>query len=103
MNVDPVDQRQHRQVFGWYPDEELLREDFTYEQVGAAFNAVPCINIGDHMIRRAEQEGIKYLCVCIPNYNEDKEELYKTLLSLMKSADFMKKVIPSYSRRGFCY
>ncbi len=90
--VDDVDERQHRQVFGWYPNEEIIVDHFQYDQVGAAYNAVPCLTIGEHLMERAMDDNVKYMTICIPSYNEAKEELYKTMLSLMKSADFMKKV-----------
>ncbi len=90
--VDPFDQRQHRQLFGWYPHEEVVTDHFTFDQVGAAYNAVPCLTIGKHLIERSMDEHVKYLTVFIPNFNEEKEELYKTMLSLLKCADFMKKV-----------
>lgn len=69
-------------------------DDFTYEQVKeSTCTAQMSINIAHHLITQAEQEGVKYLCVCVPCYNEDFEELLKTLLSLMENFDFMIKKV----------
>lgn len=86
------DPREHRQVFGWYDDEEITVDTFTYSQVGSHYTAQPCTKIGTNLILRAEEEKVKYMTVCIPSYNEDKEEMYKTMISLLRNADFYRKV-----------
>lgn len=85
------DNRQHRQVFGWYKDEPVVSDSFSLEQVGSHYVAQPSLNIGSHLMEQAVIENVKYLCVCMPCYNEGKEEIYKTLMSLMTNIEFMKK------------
>jgi hypothetical protein len=70
-------------------------DNFTYEDVKeGTCTAQKSRIIGNHLIAKAEEEKVKYLCVCVPCYNEDLEELLKTLISLMENFDFMiKKVI----------
>jgi hypothetical protein len=69
-------------------------DDFTYEDVNESeCKAFPSRNIGSFLIDKAEKEGTKYLCVCVPCYNEDLEELLKTLVSLMENFDFMIKKV----------
>jgi hypothetical protein len=86
------DPREHRQVFGWYDEEEISKDTFTYSQVGSHYTAQPCANIGHNLIERAHEENVKYMTICIPSYNENKEEMYKTMLSLLQNADFFRKV-----------
>ena len=61
---DQIDLRQHRQVFGWYPGEPVVSDNFTNDQVGPAYNVVPCLTIGNHMIERAIKEEVKYMTIC---------------------------------------
>lgn len=69
-------------------------DEFTYEDVKETeCKALPSRTIGSYLIDRAEAEGTKYLCVCVPCYNEDLEELMKTLVSLMENFDFMIKKV----------
>jgi hypothetical protein len=70
----------------------MIVDSFSYQTVTASYNGTPCQNIGRALVERAGFEKCKYMTVCIPSYNEDKEELYKTMLSLMQNADFIKKV-----------
>ncbi len=89
---DDTDRRQHRQVFGWYKDEGMIVDAFTYQTVTASYNGTPCRTIGKALVERAGFEKCKYMTICIPSYNEDKEEMYKTMLSLLQNTDFIKKV-----------
>jgi hypothetical protein len=76
-------------------DEKPIVDDFTYEDVkDTECKAIAAMNLGRYLINRAEQEDSKYLCVCVPCYNEDLEELLKTLVSLMENFDFMIKKVP---------
>jgi hypothetical protein len=69
-------------------------DEFLYEDVNEGeCKAFPSRNIGRYLIERAEIENTKYLTVCVPCYNEDLEEMLKTLVSLMENFDFMIKKV----------
>lgn len=69
-------------------------DDFTYEQVKEGTCTAMCsTKIGNYLISKANDENTKYLAVCVPCYNEDLEEMLKTLISLMENFDFMIKKV----------
>ncbi len=72
-------------------DSEIFVDHFMTSDVGKHYHALPCENIGRHLQAIAFAGGFRYLPICVPNYNEELEELHKTLYSLLKSEDFMKK------------
>ena len=73
---------------------QAVIDNFTFEDVKESeCKAFPSRNIGRYLIDRAKAENTKYLCVCVPAYNEDLEELLKTLVSLMENFDFMIKKV----------
>ncbi len=75
-----------------------VNDDFNYDDVKEGeCKAFPSRNIGRYLIDRAEVENTKYLCVCVPAYNEDLEELLKTLVSLMENFDFMIKKVQLFT------
>lgn len=76
-----------------------INDDFKFEDVKESeCKAFPSRNIGRYLIERAEVENTKYLCVCVPAYNEDLDELLKTLVSLMENFDFMIKKVRNYTK-----
>jgi hypothetical protein len=50
-------------------------------------------NISNYLTNKASDENIKYLAICIPAYNEEFEEMLKTLITLMENVEFMKKKV----------
>lgn len=75
-------------------DDLMLKDEFSFEDV----RTVHCVatinkNICSHLIRKANDENKRYLTICIPAYNEEFEEMLKTLVSLMENIEFMKKKV----------
>lgn len=69
-------------------------DNFTYEDVKeGTCTAQKSKEIGRHLMAKAHAENVKYLCVCVPCYNEGLEELMKTMISLMENFDFMLKKV----------
>jgi hypothetical protein len=50
-------------------------------------------NISNYLTNKASDENIKYLAICIPAYNEEFEEMLKTLVTLMENVEFMKRKV----------
>jgi hypothetical protein len=69
-------------------------DDFSYEDVKeGTCTAQPSKRIGQYLMDRAEQDTTNYLCVCVPCYNEDLDEMMKMVISLMENFDFMIKKV----------
>lgn len=75
-------------------DDPMIKDDFTFSDVkGSECVAVACKNISAVLNARAAENGSTYLTICVPCYNEELEEFYKTILSLMENVEFMKKQV----------
>ena len=71
--------------------ESPVTDNFTFEDVRESHCVAQISeNVCRSLIEHAQITGKKYLTVCCPAYNEEFEEMMKTLLSLMNSFDFMK-------------
>lgn len=68
-------------------------DDFSLEDVGSECIGKVCKNLQNELSRNAlkDDAGINYMTICIPCYNEEIEEFYKTLLSLLENIEFIKK------------
>ena len=47
-------------------------------------------NVIQGMKRDPDLKDSRFLCICVPAYNESKDDLLKTIDSIMKNIDFMK-------------
>lgn len=74
-------------------EQEIIFDDFTYEDVKTT-NCVGkvCRNICSELINDPD-ENKRYLTICVPCYNEDLDELLKTLFSLMENVEFMQRKV----------
>jgi len=74
-------------------EQEIIFDDFTYEDVKTT-NCVGkvCRNICTELINDPD-ENKRYLTICVPCYNEDLDELLKTLFSLMENVEFMQRKV----------
>ena len=75
-------------------DDFPIIDDFTYEEVRDNH----CIariapEVCRFLIEKANEEQTKYLPLCIPCYNENFEELLKTMISLMENFEFMQRKV----------
>ncbi len=77
-------------------NQPLVVDDYLYEDVnGGKCTASVCNNVCEHLLQEAENGSSKtrYMAICVPCYNENVEELMKTLISLMQSVDFMQRTV----------
>lgn len=69
-------------------------DDFSFEQVKEKeCVATVAEEVCGYLMEKADTESIKYLCVCVPCYNEDLSELLKTLVSLLENFEFMARKV----------
>ncbi len=70
----------------------LVVDNFSYEDVKQTkcFASVSK-NICEALKKEAPSAETRYLCICLPCYNEQFEELLKTFLSLMENIEFMQR------------
>ena len=78
-------------------EEPLVFDNFTYEDVktNQCIGKV-CRNICTQFLDDPD-ENKRYLTICVPCYNEDLDELLKTLLSLMENIEFMQRKVQLYT------
>jgi hypothetical protein len=76
-------------------DEPILFDNFSYEDVKTkeCLGKV-CKNICGHLLNDPDEKK-RYLTICVPCYNEDLDELLKTLFSLMENIEFMQRKVPN--------
>lgn len=75
-------------------DGQPIIDEFSYEEVKEGqCVATVSTNICHHLQNLTESDGSKYMCVCVPCYNEDLSELLKTLVSLLENFEFMEKKV----------
>jgi hypothetical protein len=55
--------------------------------------AHPLRKICDALINHVENTDSKYLCICVPCYNEEIDEFLKTVLSLMDNMEFIRRKV----------
>jgi hypothetical protein len=74
--------------------DQFLVDVFSFEKVREK-HCVASVseNISNYLTNKAANENIKYLAVCIPAYNEEFEEMLKTLVTLMENVEFMKRKV----------
>jgi cellulose synthase/poly-beta-1,6-N-acetylglucosamine synthase-like glycosyltransferase len=78
-------------VLGKLQDDQKVAQEFTFSQVrGNECLGQVCQEVCDALKHSFKQENRKFLCVCVPCYNESTVDLMKTVASLMKNVDFMK-------------
>jgi hypothetical protein len=71
----------------------LIFDNFTYEDVKTTqCLGKVCTNICTHLLDDPDTNK-RYLTICVPCYNEDLDELLKTLLSLMENIEFMQRKV----------
>ncbi len=75
-------------------DNHCVVDEFTFTEVRET-HCVASVseNISNYLIDTAITEKKKYLTVCIPAYNEEFEEMLKTLVSLMESIEYMQRKV----------
>lgn len=72
-------------------DFPLVIDDFSYDDVNQKeCVAKVCKNICNLFVEEAEANGVCFLTICIPCYNENVDELMKTISSLMSNIEFIK-------------
>jgi cell fate (sporulation/competence/biofilm development) regulator YlbF (YheA/YmcA/DUF963 family) len=72
-------------------DQSTVTDEFTFTQVkGAECLGQVCRKVCKALKRSLGKEKRKFLCVCVPCYNESTDDLMKTIASLMENVDFMK-------------
>lgn len=70
----------------------IITDDYLFEEVKEKeCYASVAHEICDYLMKKSEAENIKYLCVCVPCYNEDLSELIKTFVSLLENFEFMER------------
>eukprot|EP01035_Chromulina_nebulosa_P017550 gene17550-23113_t len=75
-------------LFGPIKNEKAFEDNHIIE--GENFNQFPkSANIASYLTNYSELMNVKFICVCIPCYNEDAEELMTTLVTVLKSFEFM--------------
>lgn len=74
-------------------EEPLTFDNFSYEDVKTkeCLGKV-CTNICTKLLDDPDQNK-RYLAICMPCYNEDLDELLKTLFSLMENIEFMQRKV----------
>jgi len=73
-------------------DYPILCDEFTFEEVEyEKCEAFPFKTICDALVSKVEHTDSKYLCICVPCYNEDVDEFLKTILSLMENMEFIHR------------
>lgn len=90
-------------------DKHVVTDDFTYFDVKQNLCVAKISEkICEELKKNANTENVKYLTICIAVYNEEFEEVLKTILSILNNIEFMKrKVKPSillafFSSLSFC-
>lgn len=69
-------------------------DEFSFAEVnGDECMAVACTSITNSFLNSVKKSGGKYLCICVPCYNENIEEFTKTILSLMENMEFIQKKV----------
>jgi hypothetical protein len=77
--------------FGAVNFNDCIVDTFIYEDVKESH----CVgqisqNICRHLLEVSQLEGKKFLTVCCPAYNEEVDEIEKTVMSMLESFYFMK-------------
>lgn len=73
-------------------DQPAIIDTYNYEDVKESHcEATVANNICNHLLDISEIEDTRYMTVCLPCYNEDLEELLKTIVSLMENFEFMQR------------
>jgi hypothetical protein len=82
-------------------EKKVLTDTYTYRGVREN-HCVASVsrNICKHLVKKAEKENVQYLTICIPAYNEEFEEMVKTLITLMENVQFMLKKVSKFSSRS---
>jgi cellulose synthase/poly-beta-1,6-N-acetylglucosamine synthase-like glycosyltransferase len=85
--------------FGPVPGAPSVIDDFTYEDVRECH----CVGqvsekVCKSLIETSYAEGKNFLTVCCPTYNEEVDEMVKTLASLLEAFDYMYNKSPSISK-----
>jgi hypothetical protein len=77
--------------FGPVDYNAVVSDTFTYEEVKENHCVAQIANdVCRHLLDTAQSEGKKFLTVCCPAYNEEAEEMQKTIYSMLQSFHFMK-------------
>jgi cellulose synthase/poly-beta-1,6-N-acetylglucosamine synthase-like glycosyltransferase len=72
-------------------ERPVIMDEFTFSQVkGAECLGQVCRKVCKALKRSLGKDKRKFLCVCVPCYNESTDDLMKTIASLMENVDFMK-------------
>jgi hypothetical protein len=78
-------------------DFPLVIDDFTFDDVNQNdCVGKSCKNICYHFVEEAETNGVCFLTICIPCYNENVDELMKTISSIMNNIEFIKHKVCIY-------
>jgi hypothetical protein len=72
-------------------ERPIVIDEFTYDQVkGVECLGQVCRKVCKALKKSLGKDKRKFLCICVPCYNESTEDLMKTIASLMENIDFMK-------------
>lgn len=78
-------------------DFPLVVDDFTFDEVNQKdCVATVCKQICSLFVEEGEANGVCFLTICIPCYNENVDELMKTISSIMNNIEFMKHKVSTF-------
>lgn len=80
-------------------ESPFIRDDFSLEDVGSECIGTACKNLGDELNTNKlvqQDPAVNYMTICMPCYNEEVEEFYKTILSC-------KCITMHPGRQSLCY
>lgn len=84
----------HILPFGPVSFDNAVIDNFTYEDVRESHCVAQiATNICKSLLEVAHLEGKTFLAVCCPAYNEEAEEMLKTMISMMQSFDYMRNKV----------
>jgi cellulose synthase/poly-beta-1,6-N-acetylglucosamine synthase-like glycosyltransferase len=85
--------------WGPVPDVPPVIDNFTYEDVRESHCVAQVSEkVCKSLIETSYVEGKRFLTICCPAYNEEVDEMEKTLSSLLESFDYMYNKTPSTSK-----
>ena len=88
----------HVLSFGPVSFENLWIDNFWYEEVKETHCVAQLAeNICKNLIDVAHLEGKKFLAVCCPAYNEESEEMIKTITSMMVNFNYLRNKVTNFS------
>ena len=76
-------------------------DSYNATEVGSECSGFVARNICEYL--KGNASGKKYLCVCVPCYNEDFWDFVKTLISLLENFEFMQTTVRNVESPDFVF